>query len=288
MSKSKGRGAQNKRARPASKRSPREQPDSPRADSAPESPGHWLYGSHAALAALGNPVRRVHEVKLTAGFRQRHDPALAAALDRRRDQPPLHMADRDAIAAMLPPEAAHQGIAVRLDPLPGLSVSNLVARLDGAPRALVVMLDQVTDPRNVGAVMRSALAFAANALILQTRHAPPETGALAKAASGALETLPLVRATNLSRAVEALQKADFHCVGLAAEADRALADSGLTGRVALVLGAEGRGLRRMVAAHCDILARLPTHDPVADLNIANAAAVALYEVARQREAGAVQ
>jgi len=229
---------------------------------------YWIYGYHAVTAALANPKRRFRRLVATP-----------AALAEHQIARPADRLDPPALAALLPAGSVHQGLAALVEPLPFLALEELLDDLPEGPQRLVI-LDQVTDPQNVGAVLRSASAFAAAGLILTERHAAPESGALAKAASGALDHLPMIRVVNLARAIEAVKRAGFWCVGLAAEAELTIAAAKLAGRTALVLGAEGSGLRRLTREHCDQLVRLPTSGPIAQLNVSNAAAVALYELAR--------
>jgi 23S rRNA (guanosine2251-2'-O)-methyltransferase len=236
----------------------------------------WIYGRHAVTAALANPARSLERLVLTRDSEE----TLAKSGIEPRIRPEIRT--NQEISALLPEGAVHQGFALKAAPLAEKHLETVVAELaEGAP-ATVVVLDQVTDPRNVGAILRSAAAFGAAAVILPERHGADTTAALAKAASGALESVALVRVTNIARALETLKNAGFWTVGLAARADEPLASVDLTGRIALVLGAEGAGLRRLVAETCDIRARLPISDAMESLNVAAAAACALYEVARRR------
>jgi len=186
---------------------------------------------------------------------------------------------RERIDQVLPVGAVHQGLALLAEPLPQPAIKELLAAAreseESGRRPVVVVLDQVTDPQNTGAVLRSAAAFGAMALMTTRRHAPPESGALAKAASGALEHLQV---GNLARALDALKTAGFWTMGLSGEAERSLAEADPGGPLVLVLGAEGSGLRRLTLEACDIMARLPTRGPIDALNVSSAAAVALYEV----------
>jgi 23S rRNA (guanosine2251-2'-O)-methyltransferase len=235
---------------------------------------YWLHGLHAVAAALLNPRRGVKRLLVT----EEAEAALAARLAegwRRRAQP--ERSDRARFATFLPEDAVHQGAALLVHPLDPPPIEEIVASRPGP----VLLLDQVTDPRNVGAILRSAAAFGAACVILQDRHAPPESAAMARAASGALETVPLLREVNLSRALVWLQKQGFWTIGLAGDAPRTLAEAlPRDRRVALVLGAEDSGLRRLQRETCDDLARLPIAPEMESLNVSAAAAVALYEIAR--------
>jgi 23S rRNA (guanosine2251-2'-O)-methyltransferase len=232
----------------------------------------WLHGLHAVAAALANPRRGAKRLLAT----EEAEAALAARLPK-----PWRInaerTDKSRFRTFLPEDAVHQGLALLAEPLPPAHLEEAIAQRPGP----VLLLDQVTDPRNVGAILRSAAAFGCAAVVLQDRHAPPETAALARAASGALELVPVVREVNLSRAIVALQKAGFWVLGLAGEASRNLAEAvPRDRRVALVLGAEEGGLRRLQRETCDELVRLPIAPEMESLNVAAAAAVALYEVTR--------
>ncbi len=251
----------------------------------PQGVGYWLFGHHAVAAAIANPERRIHRLvqvgsagESLAGVNVPR-PGSGASLP--APLPAWENIDREALDHILGRDAVHQGIAARVSPLPEHHIEEVGDLAGGRPTAVVLILDQVTDPHNVGAILRSAAAFGAIAVVLTERHAAPETGVLAKAASGALEHVPVIRVTNLVRAMEDLKQSGFWCVGLAAEAERTLAENKLSGRVALCLGAEGPGLRRLTREHCDLLAKLPTEGPIDHLNVSNAAAVSLYELMRR-------
>jgi 23S rRNA (guanosine2251-2'-O)-methyltransferase len=184
------------------------------------------------------------------------------------------LADVADLGRLVPHDAPHQGVVIEVEPLEDVWLDDVLAGV--AERAVLLVLDQVTDPHNVGAILRSAAAFGAIGIITQDRHSPPESGALAKAASGALERVPWVRVVNLARALEEIGEADFWRIGLAGDSEMELKDALGPPRVALVLGAEGPGMRQNTREHCDSVARLPISDAIESLNVSNAAAVALY------------
>ena len=249
---------------------------------------HWIYGTHAVSAALANPSRRLKRLLVTAHAAERLAPRLDDLLAARDEDLVAEQAPRELLADILPEGAAHQGVALRTDPLEQPDLADLLRHWDcpaGAESAapnVVLALDQVTDPQNVGAILRSASAFGAAAVMAPRHHAAPESAALVKAASGAFEHLPYVQVANLARALETLKQADFLCLGMAAESDTALAAAEVGERLVVVLGGEGRGLRRLTRERCDRLVRLPTRGPIGQLNVSAAAAVALYEVLGSR------
>jgi len=235
----------------------------------------WLYGLHAVGAALANPGRRLRRLLLTEGAE--------AALQQRSAAPRGHMwpvaperVDLQRLDKLLGRETVHQGAALLADLLAAPMLAQALER--AGP---VIVLDQVSDPRNVGAILRSAAAFGASAVVLQDRNAPEETGALAKAASGALETVPLLRAVNLARTLVALKAAGCWVVGLDAGGGKLSGAALGERRVALVLGAEGSGLRRLTRETCDEIAGLEMPGAMESLNVSVAAGVALYELSRR-------
>jgi 23S rRNA (guanosine2251-2'-O)-methyltransferase len=247
-------------------------------DSAPRRAGEvWIYGHHPAAAALANPERKILRIVAT--------PEAAAKLQNESAIPPrtlgqVKTVSRREVEALVGEDAVHQGVAVLTHAL-GHDLIDALERIADAPNACVVVLDQVTDPHNVGAILRSAAAFGASMVVAPDRHAPDESGAMAKSASGALDKIPYVKAGNLVRALELLKEHHFWLVGLDAEAPQQLSQVKLDGRMAIVMGAEGEGLRRLVRETCDHIARLPMAGDIESLNVSNATAVALYERARQ-------
>ena len=245
----------------------------------------FLYGHHAVRAALTNADRKITRIIATeSGFeniRAAYDEAIAAGLT----LPEAIIAEKEDIDRLLPRDAVHQDVMLDVEPLEDVFLQDLL--ISSAENAKVIILDQVTDPHNVGAILRSAAFFGAAAVIVQKLHAPEITGTLAKAASGAVEHVPLVREVNLSRAIEQLKEAYFTCIGLDERGKLTMAQASKQvgkNRVAIVMGAEGDGLRRLVAEKCDMLAQLPTDGPLESLNVSNASAIAMYELCRETDA----
>ena len=245
-----------------------------------------LYGTHAVAAALANPGRRCHRLigtqegaaLLTGRIDARALPLAARAL---LDAPLI--VSRQDLADLLTEGAVHQGIVLETAPLPAVDLAaacRVAAQAAEGPRTVLV-LDQVTDPQNVGAILRSAAAFAVAAVVVQERHSPQSAGALAKAASGALETVPLARVVNIARALIVLKELGYWCLGLDPDAVEPLAAVAVEAPLALVLGAEGQGMRRLTRERCDLTASIPMPGTMASLNVSNAAAIALYEIARR-------
>jgi 23S rRNA (guanosine2251-2'-O)-methyltransferase len=236
------------------------------------------------VAALANPERSWHRLAVLAG---REEEAIALVVGAqaawRGDGEAICVLDRNGLAAILPEAAVHQGLALEVEPLADRDLEDVMRHAPiGDARSIVLVLDQLSDPQNVGAVLRSAAAFGALAVVIPIHGAPPATGVLAKAASGALESVPLVRVVNLARSLGSLKEAGFWICGLDENASEPMAALDLGERIALVLGAEGGGIRRLVRERCDFLARLPTRAAQPSLNVSNAAAVALYEIVRRR------
>jgi 23S rRNA (guanosine2251-2'-O)-methyltransferase len=224
-----------------------------------------FWGKHAVAAALDNPNRKVLRAWATRE---------ASAFMQFPKDVAVTLAEASDLGRLVPHDAPHQGIVVEVEPLEEAWLEDVVG--DAPERAVLLVLDQVTDPHNVGAILRSAAAFGAIGIVTQDRHSPPESGVVAKAASGALERIPWVRVVNLARALEEIGEAGFWRIGLTGDAQIEIKDALGPAQVALVVGAEGAGLRPNTRDHCDALARLPIGMAVESLNVSNAAAVALY------------
>jgi 23S rRNA (guanosine2251-2'-O)-methyltransferase len=233
-------------------------------------PSGWVWGWHAVEAALANGERKAPAKVLATAERAERIKALHPHLA-------VEVMENGDIARRLPPGAAHQGAAVQTPALEGVALEDLADPAQG----FIIMLDQVTDPQNVGAVFRSAAAFGARGVILQDRHAPALGGALAKAAAGAIDKVAAVRAVNLARALDRLSDLGWTIVGLSGSGEIDLADALDGGPTVLVMGSEGEGMRRLVQEHCDLLARIPMPGGFESLNVAAAAAVSLYEASRR-------
>src|SRR4051812_1346028 len=224
-----------------------------------------FWGKHAVTAALDNPDRKVLRAWATRD---------AATLMNFPKNVAVTLADVADLARLVPSDAPHQGVVIEVEPLEDMGLDGILQQ--AGEQSVLLVLDQVTDPHNVGAILRTAAAFGVAGIVPQDRHSPPESGVVAKAASGALERVPWARGVNLARALEEIGEAGFWRIGLTGDAEMDLAKALGPTRVALVLGAEGAGLRPNTREHCDALARLPISDAVESLNVSNAAAVALY------------
>lgn len=242
----------------------------PRSPAARQADRFWLYGIHPVSAALANPRRKLLRLLVTDNARARLD-GLHDAIGI-----PIESTTPRELNRLLGEDTVHQGVALEVEPLASPTLEEL-----GQDARLLLFLDQVTDPHNVGAILRSAAAMAADAVVVTARHSPAETGVLAKSASGALDVIPLVVVPNLARALEEIGDAGFARIGLDSDGPEPLEDVLGHDKIALVLGAEGKGLRQKTAQTCDRLARLDLPGGIRSLNVSNAAALALYLAHRE-------
>lgn len=231
-----------------------------------------IYGKHACIAVLSNPMRKIKRVMVTKNTKEELGDKIFSNVKN------LLTVDSKKLDDLLPREAVHQGVAIECEPLVQPSLHEWLNADYSKP---VLILDQVSDPHNVGAILRSGAAFDVGAVIATDRNAPSESGVMAKTASGALEIVPLISVGNLVQAIELLKKNGYWIYGLDGEAKQTINEIKMDKKSALVLGAEGRGLRRLTGEHCDMLMRLPMSDKMESLNVSNAAAIALYELYRK-------
>jgi len=230
----------------------------------------WLYGHHAVVEALKNPNRQKITLKITND----------AAIDKKTiGNVPTQIVSRQEIQRLLPDGAVHQGMALQVRPLEH-DWNDFLRMAEQNKRAVVVVLDQVTDPHNIGAILRSAAAFDALAVIVPEANAPEESGTLAKSACGGLEIVPLLRVTNLSRALKELKDIGFWCLGMDGRADKSIGDEKLPNKTVFVMGSEGDGLRRLTAENCDYMVKLPISPKMESLNVSNATTLCLYEFSK--------
>ena len=232
-----------------------------------------LYGRHAVLSALKNPRRKVSKLLCTK----------ENAEEIRRTAPdiPLQIVERKEIDKLLPAEAVHQGFALFCSELPPVAIEDIITMAENQENCHVLILDQVTDPQNIGAIIRSAVAFNTLALIVQDKNSPTETGSMAKASAGMIEFLPICRVTNLSRALEQLKDAGFWTIGMDGYAQTTVDKLKKGGKNAIIMGSEGKGMQRLVEENCDITVKLPMNKKVESLNVATAAAIMLYELNKE-------
>jgi 23S rRNA (guanosine2251-2'-O)-methyltransferase len=232
----------------------------------------WIYGIHASIAALRNPDRHINTILTT-----KHSSDFVANL-KNPNLPPHQIIDRNQLDAMLPPDSVHQGIAIQCDPLPSLHLEDVIS--NQTENSTLIVLDQANDPRNIGSVLRSAAAFNATAVVVPDRGTPEISGSMAKAAAGAIEQIPIVRVKNLARSLKIIKKEGYWCVGLDGRATQTLAEVKLSGKIVIVMGAEGRGLRQLTSENCDYLAKIPISGQIESLNLSIATSIVLYELRR--------
>ncbi|OJV45068.1 MAG: 23S rRNA (guanosine(2251)-2'-O)-methyltransferase RlmB [Alphaproteobacteria bacterium 43-37] len=232
---------------------------------------YWLYGIHAVKAAALNPKRVIQRiVTLDDKLLPQALPATSRTLKAR-----VEVVDKGFFQKTFGQNIVHQNIAAWVEPLPALHLEDLCMK--ATPKQTVAVLDQVTDPHNIGAILRSAAAFNISALVLTHNHSPQQFGTIAKAASGAFELIPLVFVTNLARSMETLKKSGFWCIGMDGTGKQFITDIKGYDKKAIVLGSEGQGMRRLTASHCDIIAKIPTSENFSTLNVSTAAAITFYE-----------
>lgn len=229
-----------------------------------------IYGRHAVLSALKNPQRLIHKLLITSENQ--------AEIEHTAPNLPYIVADKREFARILGDEAVHQGFALFCSRLKTYDIADLIALSEQREQCHILILDQVTDPQNIGAIIRSCVAFDTLGLVMQDKNSPVESGAMDKAAAGTIEFLPIARVTNLNRAIESLKQAGFWIIGMDGYAEMTIDKINKSGKTAIIMGSEGKGMRRLVQENCDSSIKLPISPHVESLNVSTAAAIALYEL----------
>ncbi len=229
-----------------------------------------IYGRHAVLSALQNPKRHIQKLLITAENR--------AEIEKISPQIPMTVIDRKEFTKLLPGDAVHQGFALYCHRLETCDITDLLALAENKNRCHILILDQVTDPQNIGAIIRSCAAFGTLGLIIPDKNSPLESGAMDKAAAGTMEIVPIARVTNLNHAIKILKENDFWIIGMDGYADTTIDKINKNSRIAIVMGSEGKGIRRLVQENCDYSVKLPISSQVESLNVSTATAITLYEL----------
>ena len=246
-------------------------------NSSNNSQGGIFYGRHPVISAITNPQRTINSLFCT---KENTEELKNACIKAGRNVNLIKTIDKKDIEQMLPRDSVHQGFVAKVQPLPEYSIEEICNLAQEQKDCHILILDQVTDPQNIGAIIRSCVAFNALALIVQDKNSPPENGSMAKASAGMIEHLPICRVTNISRAIEQLKKAGFWTIGMDGYATTTISELKKGGKNAIIMGSEGKGMRRLVEESCDITVRLPISERVESLNVSTAAAIVLYEISK--------
>ena len=230
-----------------------------------------IYGRHAVLSALKNPNRHIQKLLISADNRPEIE----------KLNIPYSIIDKKEFARILGEDAVHQGFALYCNRLKNYDITDLISLAEDKEKCHILILDQVTDPQNIGAIIRSCAAFSTLGLVMQDKNSPLESGAMDKAAAGTIEFVPIARVTNLSRAIESLKKAGFWVLGMDGYAKTTIDKINKSGKTAIVMGSEGKGMRRLVEENCDSSVKLPIAPNVESLNVSTAAAITLYELNKE-------
>ncbi len=231
---------------------------------------YWIYGKHAVRAALLNNNRKCYSLLATTNCYKEIE-----NLVKLRSKIAVSIVDSRVMDAKFTTSVSHQNIALEVENLVNITLDDLL--IAGSDKSVILALDQLTDPHNIGAILRSAAAFNVDAVLITQHHSPKDVSTIAKISSGALELVPLIKIINLSHSLNLLKKSGYWVVGLDGQAENNLDQVNLSGKIVFVLGSEGNGLRRLTRENCDILAKLPINEAIESLNVSNAAAIAVYE-----------